>query len=55
MLRKFNEENIQVMLIEVLKMMGLTLAPVFAAAVVAGVLANIMQVGFMFINGIHSI
>ena len=29
-------------------MMGLTLAPVFAAAVLSGVLSNIMQVGFMF-------
>lgn len=48
MLEKITEENIQAMLIEVMKIMGLTLAPVFAVAVVAGVISNIMQVGFMF-------
>ena len=48
MLEKITEENIQAMLIEVMKIMGLTLAPVFVVAVVAGMLSNIMQVGFMF-------
>ncbi len=48
MLEELTEENLQVMIYEVLKMMGLTLAPVLATAVVAGVIANIMQVGFMF-------
>ncbi|MGE7601777.1 flagellar biosynthesis protein FlhB [Peribacillus sp. NPDC097675] len=44
----FSEENMQVILIEILMEMGLILGPVFVAAVVAGVLANVMQVGFMF-------
>lgn len=48
MLEKITEENIQAMLIEILKVMGLILAPIFAVAVVAGVISNIMQVGFMF-------
>ena len=48
MLEELTEENLQVMIYEVLKMMGLTLAPVLATAVVAGFIANIMQVGFMF-------
>lgn len=45
---RLTEENVQVIVFEVLKMMGLTLAPVLATAVVAGVLVNVMQVGFMF-------
>lgn len=48
MLERLTEENVQVMVFEVLKMMGLTLAPVLATAVVAGVFVNIMQVGFLF-------
>lgn len=48
LLENLTEENLQVMLFEVLKMMGLTLAPVFVTAIVAGVLANVMQIGFMF-------
>jgi flagellar biosynthetic protein FlhB len=48
MLEKLTENNLQVMMYEVLKMMGLTLAPVLATAVVAGVLSNVMQVGMMF-------
>ncbi|USK71657.1 flagellar biosynthesis protein FlhB [Peribacillus asahii] len=48
MLESVTEENIQVMVYEILKMMVLTLAPVFVTAMIAGMLANIMQVGFMF-------
>lgn len=44
----FSEESMQVILIEILMEMGLILGPVFVAAVVAGVLANVMQIGFMF-------
>ena len=44
----FSEESMQVILIEILVEMGLILGPVFLAAVVAGVLANVMQIGFMF-------
>ncbi len=47
MLENITMENMQTLLIDILKMMGLTLAPVFAAAVLSGVLSNIMQVGFM--------
>ena len=48
MLEEITAGNIEVMLLDILKMMGLTLAPVLAIAVVAGVLSNVMQVGFMF-------
>jgi flagellar biosynthesis protein FlhB len=48
MLEELTEENVQVIIYEVIKMMGLTLAPVLATALVAGVIANIMQVGFLF-------
>ncbi|WP_375088353.1 flagellar biosynthesis protein FlhB [Peribacillus sp. RS7] len=43
-----SEENIQIIMIDVLKEMGLILGPVFTAAIVAGVLANVMQIGFLF-------
>ena len=48
MLEKITEENVQVMIYEVIKMLGLTLAPILVTAVLAGVLVNIMQVGFLF-------
>lgn len=48
MLEKVTEENVQVMIFEVVKMLGLTLAPILVTAVLAGVLVNIMQVGFLF-------
>lgn len=44
----FSEEGMQVILLEILVEMGLVLGPVFLAAVVAGILANVMQIGFMF-------
>ncbi|MDW7613337.1 flagellar biosynthesis protein FlhB [Peribacillus simplex] len=44
----FSEENVQIIMIEVLKEMGLVLGPIFAATIVAGVLANVMQIGFLF-------
>ena len=44
----FSEEDIQTILVEVLLQMGMVLGPVFAAAVLAGILANVVQIGFMF-------
>ncbi len=48
MLIQVTEESAPLLLIEVLKEMGLILAPILAAALIAGVAANYMQIGFMF-------
>ena len=48
MLVQVTEESTSLLLIEVLKEMGLILAPILAAALIAGVAANYMQIGFMF-------
>lgn len=48
MLVQVTEESASLLLIEVLKEMGLILAPILAAALIAGVAANYMQIGFMF-------
>ena len=45
----------QVMLIDILKMMGLTLAPVFAVAVVVGSSIQYYASGLYVFNRIHSI
>lgn len=47
-IEKPTEQNLQVMVFDIVKMMGLTLAPVLAIAVIAGVLVNVLQVGLMF-------
>ncbi|MGE8079142.1 flagellar biosynthesis protein FlhB [Peribacillus loiseleuriae] len=48
MLVQVTEDSAPLLLIEVLKEMGLILAPILAAALIAGVVANYMQIGFMF-------
>ncbi|MFJ5622097.1 flagellar biosynthesis protein FlhB [Peribacillus loiseleuriae] len=48
MLVQVTEDSAPLLLVEVLKEMGLILAPILAAALIAGVAANYMQIGFMF-------
>ncbi|KRG13467.1 flagellar biosynthesis protein FlhB [Virgibacillus soli] len=48
MLMDLTEENIQPIILTVLKEVALLLGPVFLIALVAGVASNLLQVGFMF-------
>ncbi|MBA9024853.1 MULTISPECIES: flagellar biosynthesis protein FlhB [Bacillaceae] len=48
LLLQVTEENAPLLLSEVLKEMGFILAPILVAALIAGVAANYMQIGFMF-------
>ncbi|KMY49462.1 flagellar biosynthesis protein FlhB [Peribacillus loiseleuriae] len=48
MLVQVTEDSAPLLLVEVLKEMGLILAPILAAALIAGIAANYMQIGFMF-------
>ena len=48
LLIQVTEASAPLLLFNVLKEMGLILAPILAAALIAGVLANYMQIGFMF-------
>ncbi|PLT34198.1 flagellar biosynthesis protein FlhB [Bacillus sp. V5-8f] len=47
MLTELTEENVQTIFIEILKKTAIILAPIMAVALIAGVVANIMQTGFM--------
>jgi flagellar biosynthesis protein FlhB len=48
MLTSLTEENTQALFVNILKKTSLLLAPVMAVAMVAGIVANFMQIGFMF-------
>ncbi|RFU71302.1 flagellar biosynthesis protein FlhB [Peribacillus saganii] len=48
MLLEISEENIQVLMVGILKDMAVMLAPVMGVALIAGMASNIGQIGFMF-------
>ncbi|PLS16691.1 flagellar biosynthesis protein FlhB [Bacillus sp. M6-12] len=48
MLMEITEENMQALMVEILQDMAVMLAPVMVVALIAGVVSNIGQIGFMF-------
>lgn len=45
---KLSESNVHTLFVSLLKDMGMILAPILLVALVAGVVSNYMQVGFLF-------